>query len=120
MSDVMIPARPTTYRGIKMRSRLEAKVAAHLDGRGFEWQYEGPAFGGRGGQYLPDFTLPARDGRLTVYIEVKPTVDRAYRAMERMQVIWESEPNVALMMLVGVSDLAWVAYPDTRTWRKLW
>jgi hypothetical protein len=50
-------ARPTTYNGIEMRSRLEARVAAWLDDVGIPWEYEPRAFASAQGQYLPDFQL---------------------------------------------------------------
>lgn len=97
-------ARPTTYRGIPMRSRLEATFAAMLDdeeGQGVvaEWSYEPRAFAGHGGQYLPDFLVIAKSGG-TVYIEVKPTVEHAYLWMPRMLVIRESVPDANLMIAV--------------------
>lgn len=33
------PARPTVYKGIKMRSRLEASYAEQLDRDGAHWAY---------------------------------------------------------------------------------
>ena len=49
--------RPTVYKGIQMRSRLEAGFAAWLDGRFIKWHYEPCAFADERGQYLPDFEL---------------------------------------------------------------
>ena len=95
---MMIPARPTTYRGIPMRSRLEASHAARLDNLGLTWEYEPRAFGGRRGQYLPDFVIEVLDTH--VYHEVRPTIARGFLAMSRMAVIWESEPDALLMVVV--------------------
>lgn len=50
-------ARPTIYRGVQMRSRLEATVAEWLDAQSLVWKYEGPAYGSEDGQYLPDFQI---------------------------------------------------------------
>lgn len=81
-----IPARPTLYNGIQMRSRLEAGFAAWLDRYKFTWQYEPQTFATERGQYLPDFhideltiladTWPCE---LDIYVEVKPDalVDQA-------------------------------------------
>jgi hypothetical protein len=92
-------ARPTIYRGIRMRSRLEAHVARWLETHpNFRpWEYEPTCFAGIVGQYLPDFVLhhPTFDS----YIEVKPLTVREGEledAMSRMPVIWESQPAALL------------------------
>ena len=61
-----IAARPTLYKGIQMRSRLEADYAAVLDSEGEQWEYEPTCFAGPDGQWLPDFRV-----RKQTYIEVK-------------------------------------------------
>jgi len=102
MSEYLIPARPTTYRGIPMRSRLEARVAAGLDDRGFDWEYEPNAFGGRGGQYLPDFLLHGTAVG-DAFLEVKPTVETALAVLPKMQIIRESIPDAFLIVqVVGI------------------
>src|SRR4051812_46238561 len=51
-------ARPTTYRGVVMRSRLETSVAAWLDRHQFDWTYEPERFATlAGGLYIPDFRI---------------------------------------------------------------
>ena len=67
----MLTARPTIYRGIQMRSRLEAHVARWLDTHPsfLPWEYEPTCFAGIAGQYLPDFVLHHRN--FDSYIEVK-------------------------------------------------
>jgi hypothetical protein len=103
-------ARPTTYKGIRMRSRLEARFAARLDALAWVWEYEPRAFADERGQYLPDFWVDLREAERTVYIEVKPTIEAAFRVMERMQIIWSSEPDAALF----------IAFPvDSRRFRTL-
>lgn len=110
-------ARPTTYNGIQMRSRLEAGFAVWLDQVQFEWEYEPRAFGSQRGQYLPDFSLKNvpcmwRPKPVTVYVEVKPwgklrdtlegdaeaALDDIEALMRRMAIIWESEPDAELML----------------------
>jgi hypothetical protein len=102
-------ARTTIYRGTAMRSRLEALVAAYLDRHGFVWQYEPVCFAGMRGQYLPDFRVQ-RSENGDVYLEVKPKpkelATMAYQQIERMSVIWESEPH-ARLIIVSVTG-----YPD--------
>lgn len=55
-----LKARPTTYKGVRMRSRLEAGFAAWLDDAGVEWQYEPECYSAPElGQWLPDFLISA-------------------------------------------------------------
>ena len=65
-----IKARTTMYKGIKMRSRLEADFAAFLDQSDADWDYEPFCFAGPDGQWLPDFLVILNGHR--IYIEVKP------------------------------------------------
>jgi hypothetical protein len=69
-----IKARPTLYKGIQMRSRLEADYAAYLDRTGGDWDYEPECFAGPRGQWLPDFrrNFPETGGTYVEYVEVKP------------------------------------------------
>lgn len=119
-----IPARPTVYRGIRMRSRLEADFARWLDTEsdwvdeefGDRWAYEPMCFAGRGGQYLPDFSVTSaevdRDGKpapgATTYIEVKPLVaaqggqwpdDPIEDFLARLEIIWETDPYADLRLV---------------------
>jgi hypothetical protein len=64
----MIEAIPTNYRGVQMRSRLEARWALFMDRLRVEWVYEPELFSLPVGGYLPDFWLP----RLDTYLEIKP------------------------------------------------
>lgn len=62
---------PTKYRGIQMRSRLEARWAAYFDSQNLKWQYEPIDLNG----WIPDFivevcTLIGSPGPMLV--EVKP------------------------------------------------
>lgn len=63
-------ARPTLYKGTQMRSRTEARFAAHLDQCGFPWAYEPVCFADERGQYLPDFEVTMMAG-WRLFIEVK-------------------------------------------------
>ncbi len=115
-----LAARPTTYNGIRMRSRLEAKVAAQLDSFGIDWIYEPRAYANGFGQYLPDFQLFGRKGEpyeFPSFLEVRPTIERAYLAMPQMGIIWDSEPNAFLMIhLLDVLDFACAGWIEPRTW----
>jgi len=58
----MIQALETTYRGYKMRSRLEARWGTFFDALGVRWEYEKEGYDlGAAGWYLPDFWLPIAD-----------------------------------------------------------
>jgi hypothetical protein len=93
----VIAARATVYRGIEMRSRLEAVVARFFDVAGLAWSYEPRAFANERGQYLPDFLLPdaLADGR-PLYVDVKGVLGPAPPVWRRMSIIWDSEPDAVL------------------------
>lgn len=61
-----VKAHPTTYGGVRFRSRLEATWAAFFDLAGIAWDYEPVDFEG----WVPDFVLRVEGGPL--YVEVKP------------------------------------------------
>jgi len=95
-----IPARPTTYQGIKMRSRLEATFAASIPSH-FKWEYEPMCFASGKTQYLPDFKLVEEGHEDTPdYVEVKPFLDDPEPLQRRMAVIWDSEPDARLVIAV--------------------
>ena len=64
-------ALPTQYRGVRFRSRNEARWAVFFDALGLRWHYEPEGYALPSGPYLPDFLLPelGSDGW---FIEVKP------------------------------------------------
>jgi hypothetical protein len=123
-------ARPTTYNGVEMRSRLEARVAAFLDAQGFIWEYEPRAFASGFDQYLPDFAIEGIvspfvpvDPPHRLYLEVKGEIgDQATRdaIAARMQIIHASEPGAALAFASEEEledGLLLVRWPDQRVWR---
>lgn len=70
----MIRPIPTTYKGIKFRSKLEAQWAKFFDHIGIEWLYEPEGFVLDNGLcYQPDFELKMVDSWCSkpVYFEVK-------------------------------------------------
>lgn len=104
-SQPRIPARPTTYKGVQMRSRLEAGFAQWLDKHDVVWEYEPQAFAGEAGQYLPDFRLDqinVMGNVATVYAEIKPYLDIEVwiDLTNRMPIIWQSEPEATLVLVV--------------------
>lgn len=103
-----IPARPTVYKGIQMRSRLEADYASALDRDGEEWKYEPTCFAGPDGQWLPDFRVGSRG----TYTEIKPAhlimwdtdswlevYERVDKILRQMTVAWLSEPEAAIQLV---------------------
>lgn len=63
---------PTTYNGVRFRSRLEANWARAFDDAGIKWDYEPEGWRfGNGLCYLPDFYLPD----LRTIVEVKGILD---------------------------------------------
>jgi hypothetical protein len=69
--EIKYGAIPTIYRGIAMRSRLEARVAAFLDYYSLVWDYEPLDLK----KYIPDFIVDFEFG--PTLIECKPAVHAA-------------------------------------------
>jgi hypothetical protein len=64
-----ISAKPTLYRGVRFRSRMEYSFAVWCDGKRVSWEYESATYDlGDGVFYTPDFYLPESN----TIIEVKP------------------------------------------------
>ena len=121
MSDDISPvkhfsARSTTYKGVRMRSRLEAAYAEQFDAFGWRWEYEPQCFASSAGQYLPDFRLTLNAdiadefGPAHTYVEVKPNtgyagVTDAAAAMPRWwSIISESDPAAVAFILAFGAD----------------
>jgi hypothetical protein len=107
-----IKARPTIYKGIQMRSRLEAKFAEWMEsnGRTFnnenrpsmpgEFAYESECYADETGQYLPDFVLMGGgDYGATIYYEVKPSNADFDAALKRMHIIRSTHPDAMLCVV---------------------
>jgi len=65
----MNAAIPTVYKGIRFRSRLEAKWARVFDILGENWEYEPIELNG----WIPDFVLAG--GEKPILVECKPIID---------------------------------------------
>lgn len=63
-----IPAKETVYKGLRFRSRLEAKWAAFFDLVGIRWQYEPFDLPG----WTPDFVLHTNYLDEPMLCEIKP------------------------------------------------
>jgi hypothetical protein len=72
---------PTTFHGIRFRSRLEARFAEWLEDQGVKYVYNPDDFSHPQG-YRPDFYLPWSD----VYVEVKPEALRDELLMFQSQI----------------------------------
>jgi hypothetical protein len=95
-----IPAKPTMYKGILFRSKLEARWAAFFDALPVVWEYEPRWFNLKSGNYLPDFRVvyPYRD---TVrWFEVKPNLHSVEREQWQKYVAFPDQ----LLMLDGPPD----------------
>lgn len=108
--------RPTTYNGIEMRSRLEAKYAAWLDHLKLSWEYEPRCFADERQQYLPDFRVEGVRfllGTPTIYVEVKPTLPLARTFIEDRpyEAIWASEPDAVVALEISREPHTMVALP---------
>lgn len=68
-----IQAIPTLFRGIRFRSRLEAKWAAFFAACSWEWTYEPFDLNG----YIPDFGLSLAPDAKPLIVEVKPAMTLA-------------------------------------------
>lgn len=76
--DYDIKPKPTTYNGIKYRSRLEARWAVFFTTLGIHFEYEKHYFELPSGFYLPDFLIPSQEKfPKALWIEVKgPSTER--------------------------------------------
>jgi len=112
---VAVKAKPTRYKGIRMRSRLEATAARTLDGYEIPWKYEPRIFSRRfrkGTGYKPDFQLWPGSAS-PWYVEIKPTglydrqpAARLRAALDKMSVIRDSEPDAVFVLWLVDSPLA--------------
>lgn len=102
------PARPTTYRGTRFRSRLEARWAAFFDAIDVAWVYEPMDLG----PWSPDFLV---EGNVSWLLEVKPTRVPVPEVLEKIR--GEPHPRALIGLgplnvrsRVGFSALGWT--PD--------
>jgi hypothetical protein len=112
--------RATVYKGVRMRSRLEASVAAFLDREDLPWTYEPSAFADERGQYLPDFRVGGLTVELPLYVDVKGRAlddDELAATFDLMATIWASEAAVLAIWTAdafGIEGAFRVRLPDGR------
>lgn len=85
---------PTLYKGVRFRSRLEARWALFFDEMGLTWQHEPALFAGfpDGSRYLPDFFIP----EWNLFVEVKPQTCAYHDDVLRLQKAWDFSVMCAL------------------------
>ena len=120
IAGIVVESKPTEYRGVTMRSKLEADFARFLDSRRVDWVYEPAIFGPIGQGYLPDFQVLRPDEHH--YFEVKPTLREVDEAKRRMAVIWDSYPDATLVIACAEQSrfFSATARGEWTTWVELW
>lgn len=100
-TQLVVPAVPSTYRGVRMRSKLEARWAGILDSAALVWQYEPQVVDvGRHGLYRPDFWLPAQQ----TWLEVKgPHMQR----IDKTRALARSLGRDGQVLLATVAGVCW-------------
>lgn len=116
----IIDPRATTYKGVQMRSRLEADFAAHLDRMGVAWEYEPKVYGPSGKGYLPDFRVAGAE--VPTFIEVKPTLAEVEGAKRKMAVIWQAHADAVLIVACAEGSTFFTGrYGEPwRSWQEVW
>ncbi len=77
---------PTTYRGIRFRSRLESKWARMFDLFGWSWEYEPLDLNG----WIPDFLIRAK--RKPILVEVKPILTISQEVVSKIESAFPRPP----------------------------
>lgn len=99
----MIAAIPTTYRGIRMRSRLEAKWASIFDALGWEWEYEPIDLNG----WIPDFVFPNHPFfKRPLLAEIKPIFAKDTAVINKIEDAMNAPPR-AEQRALGRPEGAW-------------
>lgn len=91
----------TWYKGIKFRSRLEARWAVFFDACGIKYEYEPEGYEINGEKYLPDFYLP----ELETYAEVKgQRLGYKYEILKLQNFIKWGGPIKQIVILSDIPD----------------
>ena len=85
---------PTTYNGIRFRSKLEAQWAVYLEAMEIPYEYESKTFPLVGTVYTPDFQIED-----DIFLEIKPAVF-TYGSLQKM-VNTASGHNVNIALCAG-------------------
>lgn len=96
---------PTSYAGIRMRSKLETKIARFLDSLEIKWLYEPKAFYLSNGEwYKPDFFLPD----LNIWIEVKGLIEEHNKELLKTLV----QDNNSEAVMFSANEVIWFSSID--------
>lgn len=97
-----IEAKPTIYKGVKFRSRLEARWAVFFENTSLvpAWRFEPKTFKlpEKGWDYLPDFMF--KFGGYSFYLEVKPVIP----TLEYLKVLDQFAAIMPTSLMLGVGD----------------
>ena len=92
---------PTRHRGVLMRSKLEAKVAAAMDRVGIDWEYEAQGYDLDGVWYLPDFWCP----KIRTFVEVKGVMDAD--SIRKIDLLAQKANGLRGNSISGMSERLW-------------
>ena len=127
-----IVARPTEYKGVMFRSRLEARYAAFFDLVGWEWDYEPHDLSGWIPDFLVKFKCPCKycSGVHSLYAEVKPYEDLKDFSGHKCSSFQTQNGRSAAAFGFNPSISAWRSHKDGRgfysiptlipNWEMLW
>lgn len=90
---------PTDYGGIIMKSHTEACFAEMCDILCWSWVYEPFTVTCPVGVYIPDFII-SRDGERALWVEIKPTLERALDVRGRVERVLHEYPEASLAVAV--------------------
>ena len=100
---------PTTYKGVEMRSKLEAAWAEWFDRHKIKWAYEPEGFDLDGLWYLPDFWLP----EIKTFVEVKGIMDDLDKEKLRRLIPLASERGITVIVGYAPAGLNYhMGYPN--------
>jgi hypothetical protein len=109
------PAKPVTYKGVEMRSQLEAQTARALDRIGVAWHYEPTRYADESGQFTPDFKLPSvrvvgwrAIPRYTtpLHIEARPSHEEQWRRKNERDAAILAHSSDDPLLFVGLGEMA--------------
>jgi hypothetical protein len=106
----------TSKGTVKLASRLEARFLAHVDKKGFDWEYEPERIGKA--RYFVDFHLP----KLGVWVEVKgimqpideiqfPQIAQVVKQRDELFFVYQSDNKAFSVTVLGLQQI---------THRELW
>jgi len=109
-----IPAKPTTYKGVPMKSGNEVTIARALDDVGLAWKYEAVRYADNRDYYTPDFHITIEVVGLAgfpskqscVHVEAKPYMNdekMLRHAIRRAQILEQSTDDP--LLFVGLQEL---------------